>query len=50
MSEPGVNIIFNGHMYHFDEPAGIDLLLEQTADTVSDTSRDNALLYDDELN
>ena len=50
MKEPGVNIIFNGHIYHFNEPAGLDMLLDQTADSVSETDRDNAVLYDDELN
>lgn len=50
MKEPGVNIIFNGHRYHFNEPAGLDLLLEQTSDSVNETDEDNAVLYDDELN
>lgn len=50
MKEPGVNIIFNGHQYHFDEPVALDELLEQTADSISETDKDNAVLYDDELN
>lgn len=45
----GVNIIFNGHMYHFEEDAGLDNLLEETADSVEETERENAVLYDDEL-
>lgn len=49
MKEPGVNIIFNGHQYHFKEPASLDELLVQTADSVSETNRDNTVLYDDEL-
>lgn len=49
MKELGINIIFNGHLYHFGEPAGLDMLLEQTADSASETDKDNAVLYDDEL-
>lgn len=49
MKEPGVNIIFNGHMYHFDEPAGLDTLFEQTADSVTASDKENALRYDDEM-
>jgi len=49
MKEPGVNIVFNGHIYHFDEPVGLDLLLERTADSMGETDKDNAVLYDDEL-
>lgn len=49
MKEPGVNIILNGHIYHFEEPAGLDMLLEQTANSVSETDKYNAVLYDDEL-
>ena len=45
----GVNIIFNGHIYHFEDDAALDNLLEQTADSVSETDKENALLYDDEL-
>lgn len=45
----GVNIIFNGHIYHFDDDATLDELLDQTADSVEETRRDNAVLYDDEM-
>lgn len=45
----GVNIIFNGHIYHFDEDATLDELLDQTADSAEETRRDNAVLYDDEM-
>lgn len=45
----GVNIIFNGHIYHFADDATLDNLLEQTASSVSETEKDNALLYDDEM-
>lgn len=48
MKEPGVNVIFNGHLYHFDDPVCLDVLLEQTADSISETNDDNAVLYDDE--
>lgn len=49
MNEPGVNIIFNGHMYHYAYAATLDFLLDETADSVCETNRDNAILYDDEL-
>lgn len=45
----GVNVIFNGHIYHFDDDATFDELLEQTADSVEETERENAVLCDDEL-
>lgn len=50
MKEPGINVIFNGHLYHYDEPAGLAMLLEQTANNVCESDKDNAVLYDDELN
>lgn len=49
MKEPGINVVLNGHLYHFDDPAALDMLLEQTADSISETDKDNAVLYDDEL-
>lgn len=49
MKEPGINVILNCHLYHFDDPAGLDMLLEQMADSISETGKDNAVLYDDEL-
>lgn len=49
MKEPGVNIIFNGYIHHFDDPVALDLLLEQAADSCRETDKDNAVLYDDEL-
>lgn len=45
----GVNVIFNGHIYNFNDDASLDELLEQTADSVSETDKDNAVLYDDEM-
>lgn len=46
----GVNIIFNGHSYHFDDDATLDELLDQTADSTEETKMENGVLYDDELN
>ena len=46
----GVNIIFNGHIYRFECDARLDYLLEETADSVEETEKSNAVLYDDELN
>ena len=46
----GVNIIFNGHIYHYDDDATLDELLDQTADSVKETPKSNAVMYDDELN
>lgn len=45
----GVNIIFNGHIYHFEDDAGLDELLDQTADSIGETPKSNDVLYDDEL-
>lgn len=45
----GVNIIFNNHIYHYEDDATFDDLLDQTAESVEETNRDNAVLYDDEL-
>lgn len=45
----GINIILNGHIYHFDEDEALDGLLDQKADSVTETDRDNAVLYDDEM-
>lgn len=45
----GINIILNGHIYHFDEDVVLDEMLDQTADSVAETGRDNAVLYDDEM-
>ncbi|WP_158584958.1 hypothetical protein [Lacrimispora algidixylanolytica] len=46
----GINMIFNGHIHHFDNDASLDNLLNETADSVSETKKDNAVLYDDEMN
>lgn len=46
----GVNVIFNGHIYHFEDDTILDDILDQFADDVSETKKSNALLYDDELN
>lgn len=45
----GVNVIFNGHIYHFGDDASLDELFDQTADSVCETNEDNAVLYDDEM-
>ena len=45
----GVNVIFNGHIYHFEDDATFDELMDQMADSVCETKRDNAILYDDEM-
>lgn len=45
----GVNIIFNGHIYHFEDDAALDCLLEQTASSMSETTMENNVLYDDEM-
>lgn len=48
-TDMGVNVIFNGYIYHYDDDATFDELLEQTADGVEETERENAVLCDDEL-
>lgn len=45
----GINIIFNGHIYHFNDDATFDAWLDQTADSVCETNKDNDILYDDEM-
>lgn len=39
----GVNIIFNDHIYHFDDDASPDNLLDETADGMSETKRDTRI-------
>lgn len=46
----GVNVIFNGYIHHFDDPAWFDTLLGRMADSVHETDKNNSVLYDDELN
>ena len=48
--QDGVNIIFNGHIYHFDNDVNLDGYLERCCESVEETDRENAVLYDDELN
>lgn len=50
MKEPGVNVIFNGYIHHFDDPAWFDTLLGRMADSVHETDKNNSVLYNDELN
>lgn len=47
--EIGVNVIFNGHIYHFDTDVNLDGYLERTCESVKETDKENAILYDDEL-
>lgn len=47
--EIGVNVLFNGHIYHFDNDVNLDGCLEQCCESVKETDRENAILYDDEL-
>jgi len=47
--EIGVNVIFNGHIYHFDNDVNLDGYLEQFCKSVKETERENGILYDDEL-
>jgi len=44
----GNKYYLNGHIYHFEDDASLDMLLEQTADSVGETKKENAVLYDDE--
>lgn len=48
--EIGVNVIFNGHIYHFDNDVNLDGYLERCCESVKETDKENAVLYDDELN
>lgn len=43
-------MIFNDHKYHFGGDASLDMHLDETAEGVSETKKDNAVLYDDEMN
>lgn len=45
----GINIILNRRIYHFDDDAALNELLDQAADGAGETDRDNAVLYDDEM-
>lgn len=47
--EIGVNVIFNGHIYHFDSDVNLDGYLERCCDNFEETDKENAVLYDDEL-
>jgi hypothetical protein len=47
--EIGVNVIFNGHIYHFDSDVNLDGYLERCCITVRETDMENAVLYDDEV-
>lgn len=49
MKKQGINVIFNGYLYHFNDPAGIEMPLEQMADSVTETDRGNAVMFDNEL-
>ena len=42
-------MIFNGHWYRFSNDASLDMHLDETAESVSETKKDNAVLYDDEM-
>lgn len=45
----GINVILNRRIYHFDDDAALNELLDQAADGAGETDRDNAVLYDDEV-
>lgn len=42
-------MIFNGQWYRFGDDVSLDILLDETAESVSETKKDNAVLYDDEM-
>lgn len=45
----GINIILNGLAYHFDDLDKLIDIFDQYADRVGNTKKENAVLYDDEL-
>ena len=45
----GINVVLDGQLYHFDDEDLLRYLLDREADRVGSTSRENAVLYDDEL-
>ena len=47
--EIGVNVIFNGHIYRFNNDVNLDGYLEQCCESSKETDKENAVLYDDEL-
>lgn len=44
-----INIILNGQIYHFDNADELIDILNQYADSVDETRKENQILYDDEF-